>query len=263
MSEIKQGDTEKLTAEFVAKLRSVFAQRLLSVCLYGSCVEAHTSSLKPLASVRDVNALVIVEDFKTSDLETVSSLSIWWEKKARALPLFLSQEEWENAADIFALEYADIKARHWLADGKDFYSCLSVNPKELRLICELEVYRKLIFLRQRLLLFKDQPEQLGALLKESIGSFNTLFRGIIRAYQPEQPSYWEATALYEALERLVPTFNAEPFRRVQEHLASARKFEKSSILPLFRDYLEQVALVNHFLNLHHETCSGDLSGLNV
>lgn len=257
MSEAVLTDTTQLTSELVEKLRKMFNERLVSVCLYGSSVELHsenTVSARPVQSFdekKNVNVLVIIQDFQTNDLETVSDISTWWEKKAKALPLFLSEQEWEHASDVFALEYADIKDRHWLAYGKDLFSAIQVDTQSLRLICELEVYRKLIFLRQRLLLFKNNPEKLNQFLNESINTFTSIFRGIFRAYCPDKPVPIEATDLYAELSILISGFNSQPFHQVLNNRQAKQKPDKSLVLPLFKQYVDQISRVNLFLNENH------------
>lgn len=233
MSENKQ-----LTEELAGRLKAQFGERLVSVCLYGSGARDIEHSKKSL------NVLVILQGLSSEDLHAASTVSLWWEQKAHTLPVYLSEEEWTNASDVFALEYADIKDWHWVAYGKDLYSAIEVDCHSLRLICELEIYRKLLFLRQRILLLRNKPETLLTLMKDANGSFAAIFRGILRVYRPDQPLESKKENLFSKLSEVVPGFSKEPFIAAE----NCAQIDKTQILPTFERYVAQISLVNSFLN---------------
>ena len=214
-----QQQVQEQANELVERLKSVFGEdRLVSVCVYG--VALFGESL-PVRAKRQsgVNTLVILKSLETADLEKATDIGRWWDKKAHALPLFLSEEEWRNSADIFALEYADIRDNHHVAYGEDLYNNVEIHTEPLRLVTELELHRKLLFLRQRLLLFRDEPGMLIEFMHGSIHDLATLFRGVLRLSLAREEVPALPPDVFRQMEKQVERFDAASFLKI---LASAR-----------------------------------------
>src|SRR5579863_3030540 len=114
--------------ELAAKLKDAAAGNLLSVILYGSAAteefhEGHS----------DVNILCVVKTLGREDLAKLHAPSAWWVKKGHPAPLFLTQDELRHSADIFAIEFLDIKAAHRVLHGEDLVAGLEIPMKLHRL----------------------------------------------------------------------------------------------------------------------------------
>ncbi len=234
------------TEQLVKELKHLYDERLVSVCVYGSAVfEDDLPAIKD--KHKNINVLVILKGLEPADLEKASSIGKWWEKVGHSLPIFMSEEEWRRSADVFALEYADIKDNHVVVFGQDLYNETQIQPDALRLICELELHRKLIFLRQRLLLYRDKPQILLSLLQDSNNSFAALFRAVIRLRQngaaPLKPH-----AVFEGLKSIVPGFDDAPFQSILRSKESKSHVALTDVFALFNRYIKQVSLVTAFVD---------------
>lgn len=237
-----QQSTKEKTAQLVQELQHLFGERLVSACVYGSAVfQEELPDMK--AKYKDINVLVILESLDLSDLEKASSVGKWWERVGHSLPLFLSEAEWEQSKDVFALEYADIQDNHYVAYGKDVFSAVEVVPDALRLVCELELHRKLIFLRQRLLLYRDKPDALLDLLQSSVNSFSALFRGVLRLQPGTQAVPQKSYEVFEALRPLIQAYDPTPFLRVLESKESGKKIRHTDVFSIYTQFIQQLSLV--------------------
>ena len=233
----------KHLTELTEQLKNQLGERLVSVCVYGSA--AVESS--PDNPTTDTNVLVVVRNLALADLEQAGETCKRWEKHGRSLPIFMSDEEWRNSADVFALEYADIRDRHQIAYGEDLFSDTAVDQNALRLVCELEVYRKLVFLRQRLLIFRGQPTELVKFMQGSVTSFTAFGRAILRLAGRESVPF-NATEVFPALASVVEGLDAKPFLRVAESRDEKNAVSKDEALPLFEAYVRQIDCMNRHLN---------------
>lgn len=240
-------DVEKKIQQLVKELQQLFENRLVSVCVYGSAV--FQEELPPVKEkYRNINVLVILEQMELSDLERASSAGKWWEKEGHSLPMFLSEEEWLRSGDVFALEYADIRDNHYLAYGKDLFSGIQVDKEALRLVCELELHRKLVFLRQRLLLHRDQPHILLEMLQEHINSFTALFRGVLRLGLDEGKVPQKASLVFEGMKNLVKDYDPTPLLRVLQSKEPNTQVRHTDIFSLFCQCIRQIGLVTAYVD---------------
>ena len=162
---------ERLTAG----LRERAGPNLRSVLLHGSVVRGEA-----VAGVSDVNVLVLLAETGPSELRAIAPLAREWRDNAGGPPLILAEREWKRAADVFAIEIADMKDAHELLYGMD--PLLSLEPKrsELRLQTERELRGKLLQLREGTLLAAESPTELGWLLTAALPSFTAFMRATLR-----------------------------------------------------------------------------------
>jgi hypothetical protein len=201
---------------------------------------------------QDINVLVLLNEMEFEDLEKASSISKWWGKTANALPIFLSEREWRQSADIFTLEYADIRDNHHVAYGEDLFSQVEVDMSGLRMICELELHKKLIALRQRLMIHRDNPKTLIELLHKSVNSFSAIFRGVLRLKIPREQVPQKAHQVFEKMQDIVEDYSATPFLRVLQSMEPTMALRNSDVFVLFSDYLRQLERVRLYVDQYQE-----------
>ena len=238
--------------QLVKDLHALFNDRLISVCIYGSSLfKEETLQLKP--KHRDINVLVILDAVSPLDLERAAGISKIWLKTANALPIFFSQAEWQASDDVFALEYADIRDNHAIAYGTDLFSDVEVDCHSLRLVCELELDRKLIFLRQRLLSHQDSPKVLLEIMQSSVNSIAAIFRGVLRLSDTTQTVPQKPAEVFQRIARTVTPLDPAVFGRILDS-KTGTKIVATDVLPLYRGYLESIshviAYVDQFLPLN-------------
>ncbi|PYX09680.1 MAG: hypothetical protein DMG88_05430 [Acidobacteria bacterium] len=165
---------EKLVSEFVEKMRTAAGGNLTSVILYGSAAEGE---FHPEYS--DLNLLCVLQDTSFASLSKIAGAVEWWRKKKHHPPLILSPQELKDTADVFSIEFMDMKQRHRVLYGEDLLSNLDVPMHLHRSQIEYELREKLFLLRQHILLAGSRDKDLWELMLNSLSSFTTLFRHVL------------------------------------------------------------------------------------
>jgi predicted nucleotidyltransferase len=162
---------EQLLAEFVQKLRTAAGENLTSVILYGSAADGEFH-----ADYSDVNLLCVVLDTSFASLSKLADVVEWWRKKKHHPPLVVTKRELKDTADVFSIEFIDMKQRHRILYGNDVLHDLNVPMHLHRSQLEYELREKLFLLRQHILLTGSEEKVLWETMLNSLSSFTTLFR---------------------------------------------------------------------------------------
>jgi len=158
---------ESRLKQLVDRLKAAAGNNLHSVVLYGSAAAANFHE-----NFSDVNVLCLLHEVSAATMLALSDVVQWWKKESQSIPLFLSVEELNQAADVFAIELLDMRTHHRVIYGQDLIAELNIPLRLHRVQVEHELRTKLIRLRQH---FVDKADLLK-LMMDSISSFMTLFR---------------------------------------------------------------------------------------
>ncbi|HZP01476.1 MAG TPA: nucleotidyltransferase domain-containing protein [Terriglobia bacterium] len=226
---------EKVLNELVAKLRECEGPNLISVVLYGS---AASGEFHPKHS--DLNVLCILKTFDRPELEKLSPVVAWWLRKGHPSPQFLKLEELRTSADVFAIEFLDIKAGHRVLFGEDLFAALDVPLALHRLQVEHDLRVNVLRLRRSALEAGQDPKALLRLMTRSISSFAALFRHALIALGEQPPQ-----AKRQVLDRLAEMlgFDPAPFHAVFEVREGQRRERDLDAKTTFAAYLQGVVRV--------------------
>ncbi len=222
----------KILDRFVEDLKTLYADQLISVVLYGS---AAGEDFVPGRS--DLNTLVILKRVDFGALKKYQSLQKRYEKQGIVAPLILDPEYIQTSADSFPVEFLDLKNQSQLLYGQDFFSSLAVDSKNLRLQCEQELKAKLIRLRQHFLEVGHSPAQLERLLSSSFASLIPILRNLLRL---KNKNDFKNTP--EILNQIQKEFGlaTEVFSQVWKFKKKELKLKGEELQNLFADYLDKV-----------------------
>ncbi len=166
---------EKVEKAFVPLVRDVFSNKLVSVILYGSAVKGRFSD-----GISDVNVLILIAEESPDEVISLgkkSSRLIW---KNRITPLILTISEFINSADVFPMEYLDIRNSRKVIYGSDVTEKLQITKANLRHQVEEQLRGSITSLRGTLLRGRGKAAVSKRFLKEWFGAQNALFRGLLR-----------------------------------------------------------------------------------
>jgi len=169
-------EKQKLVDEFVERMRAAAGTNLLSVILYGSAAAGDYVS-----DHSDVNLLCVLGDTSFASMQSLAPTIEWWDKKKHRAPLLLSAEEIRRSADVFSIEFLDMRRHYRLLWGEDILKSLEIPLRSHRAQLEYELREKTILLRQRLLMVARNEEAKWDLLLRSLPAFGTLFRHVLIA----------------------------------------------------------------------------------
>lgn len=160
---------------FLTRLQSELDVELVSGVLYGS---AARGEYRPGSS--DLNLLVLLADLGPRQLRAAAGPTRNWMEQGNPPPLLMSAAEWRSSADVFPIEYSDIRDAHVLLTGQNPFDGIRIDRRHLRLQLEHELRSKKIQLREGFVAAGESPEGVGAILVTSISTFLALFRGLLR-----------------------------------------------------------------------------------
>lgn len=231
---------EKQIGEFVDKMRSAAGENLVSAILYGS---AATKEFHPDFS--NLNLLCVLRDTSFAALSAITPVVKWWVEKKHHPPLVLAANELSRSADVFSIEFLDMKLRHRVLFGEDLLSGLEIPMHLHRVQLEYELREKTILLRQQLLLNSGRPRELWELLLRSLPAFTTLFRHALIA-SGDAASQTVTLPKRDTVQTLAARvkFDPSPFLQlldIREHHAEQKDFEIGDICGRYLHAVQQVA----------------------
>src|SRR5208337_109271 len=167
---------EKLINDFVERIRAAAGTNLVSVILYGSAAAGDY-----VAEHSDVNLLCVLGETSFAAIAALAPTVAWWNKQKHREPLLMSAEEMRRSADVFSIEFLDMKRHYRVLWGEDVLKSLEIPMRLHRAQLEYELREKTILLRQRLLMASGNAEAKWELLLRSLPAFGTLFRHALMA----------------------------------------------------------------------------------
>jgi len=225
---------EKTIADFVGGLCKAAGSNLVTVILYGSAV---TSEFDPELS--DINLLCIVRDTSYPALEPLAPVVRSWVKRRHPAPLILSQQELLRFADVFAIEFLDIKAKHRVLYGDELMASLAVSTRMHRVQLEYELRVKEFLLHQQLMLNAGDRRRTWDVLQRSLTTFATLFRHLLVVKgEPEPLTKRDTITSVAALAGFDPSGFLEVLD-VREHKSDTRNKDLQSLAARYLAAVEQ------------------------
>jgi hypothetical protein len=226
---------EKLLSQLVEKLQKVYAERLISVVLYGSAATGDHQ-----ANFSDYNVLCVLADVTPRELADSDEIFRWWRQQGSPSPLLLTEAEVVASTDCFPIEFRDIRASHRVLFGRDVIAPLAVNDSFYRAQVEHELRAKLLRLRQKAAGVLSDDHLLCRLLADSISTFCVLFRHALILSGEEGPA-----AKRDVIARARDRFgiDPEPFNRLLDLREDRIKPRDLDGADLLASYMKGIATV--------------------
>ena len=221
--------------EFVEKLRAAAGENLVSIVLYGSAAEGE---FHPEYS--DLNTLCVLRDASFASLSKIAGVVEWWRGKKHHPPLVLTETDLRTSADVFSIEFVDMKTRHRVLYGEDVLRNLEVPMHLHRSQLEYELREKLFLVRQHLLVAGNNEKELWEVMLNSLSSFTTLFRHVL-IEMGEQGRKHSREAIQELAGRL--NFGSSAFVQltdVRAKKADRKQFRATEIAGQYLSAIEKV-----------------------
>lgn len=163
-----------LVVDMVTRLRDSAGETLVSVVVYGPAAHGDYQE-----GDGNLHLLIVLRDLSLASIEAVGQPVRWWLKKGQAMPRFFSPEFIAEAADVFPMEFLDIRAHHHLVHGIDALQDLVVRKDHLRDQCERELREKMMRLQEAYIESSARSRTLLSLMNESYPAFVAVFRGCL------------------------------------------------------------------------------------
>ncbi len=225
-------EVKKKVVPYLQNLFEVHNENIISVFVYGS---AAGKDFVPKRS--DINLLIVFRQLQFDDLKkSLKIVSKGIEKKITA-PLFLTRRHIETSADVFPVEFMELKENHILLYGEDIWESLKIDKANIRLQCEEQIKGKLIRLRQAYLEVGLKRKGIEALIKESLYALLPIFRNMLRLKGKTPPVGKE-----DILISLCAEFDldADIFLAILKDKRDDEKIGSQEIEPAFERYLGEI-----------------------
>src|SRR3981081_1245226 len=147
---------EKLMNEFVERMRAAAGPNLVGAFLYGSAASGDY-----IADYSDVNLLCVLGETSFAAIEALAPAIEWWGKQKHRLPLLMSAEEMRRSADVFSIEFLDMRRNYRVLWGEDVLKTLEIPMRLHRAPVEYAVREKTILLAEGLLLSRSEQGKEG------------------------------------------------------------------------------------------------------
>jgi len=225
---------EALLQKFSHELELKLLGQLRSVVLYGS---AAAGTYVPGQS--DLNFLIEVEKVSVQVLDDLARLVQRYTGQGVTAPLVVDPEYLRRSADVFAIEFSEMKAYHRVLFGSDPLEAIEIKPEYLRLQAESELKQKLLLLRRLYLTAAGHGKDEDRLLFQSFKSFLVVTRALLRHLGEDQLLIPHGQLLAKIEARL--QIKLPSFHRLAEARGGPLKLKGDERKQLIRDYLEEVA----------------------
>jgi len=228
---------ERTLAELVSRLKKGAGGNLKAIVLYGSAVTGEFSSKHS-----DLNVLCVVERAGTSELENLHDAAEWWMGQGNPPPLLFTFEELRASADVFAIEMVDMKLRHRMLLGDDFFDHFEIPLRLHALQLERELRSRWLRLREAVLAAPLKKKAHLAIMVASISTFCALFRHALWALGNPMPA-----TRREAVNGVAALTGANPsaFHAILDLREGKIKPRKIDIEETLHSYLELVEVVTN------------------
>ncbi len=175
MSRSRESIQRTIEGSFLEALKGVFGANLLSITAYGSYASGDF-----VPGTSDINLLVILEKPDTGQIGLLGKRMHSVMRKLRITPLIMTRTEFRNSADVFPMEYLDIREKNSVLFGEDETESLAINKNNLRHELEEQLRGNVNALRQIIAASRERGRVLGGALKGLFGSLKALFKGLLR-----------------------------------------------------------------------------------
>jgi len=168
--------------KLVEGLSRALGNRLQAMVLYGSAARGDARK-----GGSDLNIVVVIDRLDVEALETMAPALTRWTRAGQPLPRMLTPALIAESADVFPIEFHDIRSHGVTLHGANPFAQCAVSKGPLRLQCEREMREKMMRLREGYVLCHDKPKELVRLMTASWGSFAAIFRGCLHLMNDEVP----------------------------------------------------------------------------
>ena len=165
----------KKVRSYLEKMIELLGNNLITAAVYGSAVTGDYSEKSS-----DINLILVCENVDLPTLKNSLKLIAKGIRERITAPLFFTRRYIDTSADVFPIEFLEIKENHLVLYGEDILAGITVDLKNLRHQCEEQVKGKLVRIRQAYLEIGLKKRGVEALLKRSLSSLMPVFKSVIR-----------------------------------------------------------------------------------
>lgn len=231
----------EIITEFSNVLNKELRKNIKSLYLFGSIMIQEDFHF----GISDINTFIIFDNNSDDTIiPKVSNIYKNYKKYPFSIPLMLKYEEVLNAADVFPVEFIEIKEKNVLLFGDDVLSEINFNLSDIRRQCESEIRAKIIGLRKMLFAEGEVVKNQDVLFK-SLTSTLVLLKQLLRLKGVALPE-----TRFEVINSLEKQFNLSltGIRGLYQMREGGNKVTKGLIEKLLTNYIAELAFFSRIIN---------------
>ena len=218
-------------------LQKSCAANTVALISYGASSDSEYLSL-----ASDNNFLIVTNSLTAEDLNAFVPLQRKWGRKYKEYPLFMTIDDLKTSADIFPIEFLNMRDSYTVVGGQDVLKDLEIPLAYLRTQCELSIKGKIIILRQG---YVENPANSKALIANSFPAFFKVFLNILRLSNKAIPA--DHNQIIKEICLLAKT-DSEVFITINSLPGTKQKLAKNTADNLFAKYLEGLKAVANYID---------------
>lgn len=196
---------------FVRDASAALGDDLVSLVLFGSAAEGR------LRATSDVNLMVVLARFAAERIDLLREPLRLARATIRLETMLILEDEIEDAAEAFAVKFADIAGRHRVLAGRDVFAGVRPSRQALRARVRQVLLNFVLRARERYALVSLREEQLAGLVADSAAPLRAAAEIILELEGRPAPSP------KEALETLAQEIDASGWREALSEMSRARE----------------------------------------
>lgn len=226
--------------QFVNSIKAIYEDSLESIVLFGSAAAGDFSD-----KYSDYNLIIVLKKVTPAALARSTRLVNKWVKAQNPIPLFFDPDHIRTSADVFPIEFYDIKASRKVLTGTDPFAGIKIEDTNLRHQCESELKGKILQIQAGYIRVADNDKEIARLMMESLSTFLSIFKGVVRllGHEPEA----KKRALVEQLATMI-SFNPNIFMELLNVRDGNAVAPRKDAPEKFEDYLEQIRVITDFVD---------------
>lgn len=230
---------QKAVADFVVNLKNIYSDQLVAVVLYGSAASGEYAGRHS-----NVNLAVILKDTAIQSLKKASRF-INKSRFSIINPIFFTEDFIKKSADVFPIEFLDIKENYIVLYGEDVFGDLQIDIKNLRFQCEQELKSKILNIKKLYLRMRDRAILKDLLFKSFTSSLHIL-RNLVRL-KGKMPSYKKEDVLDEVAREF--TVDVSALRKILDAKNKNIRLSNKDIDELFASLVETLEDISEKVDL--------------
>jgi predicted nucleotidyltransferase len=221
--------------DFARKIDIIAKDNLMAVYLYGSVT--HQIFDHPQSSI---SVLIVLKSAKIEDIENISPVLYKAQKDFQLEATIITREETKTSADVFPIEFTDMKVKKFLLIGEDVFKNVHISMEDLRLSCELELKKRIFSLRRFFVLNLKHPK---LLMENLIADFPSFLMQVDTVLYLKAGRF--ATSTEELLKEVYKELHIQNTTLKKIHEMSKKRQDALTdmleIIDLYNDYLAVVS----------------------
>jgi predicted nucleotidyltransferase len=197
--------------DFLSAARSALGGNLVSAVLFGSGAEG---ALRPDS---DLNLVLVLREVKESALDTLRPTLRAAQAAARLEVMFLLESEIDDAAEAFAVKFADIARRRRVLHGPDSFAGLTVSGDALRRRLAQSLLNLMLRLREAYALHGGSDDEASRTVASFAGPLRAAAASILSLEGSPLPGP------KEALRTMAAAFPGDGWSALVESLSAVRE----------------------------------------